>query len=109
MNRTPLNTLRKPSLRERGGANAPRRPAVSAGRRSPGVSIRLGWCGAVDCLAPAVAPQEVEWFEVMTYEGVPVGVGRTALGIARMRAEESRRPERPSDDQRPACFASVWL
>lgn len=40
----------------------------------------------------------------MTRTGIPAGVGRTAIGTARVRATESRRPDRLFDDPLAAAF-----
>src|SRR5262245_15958201 len=38
---------------------------------------------------------------------VPAGVGRTALGVARIRAAESQRPDRLFDDPLASAFAAA--
>jgi methyltransferase (TIGR00027 family) len=47
----------------------------------------------------------VDW--VMADSVIPEGVGRTALGMARVRAEESARPDRLFDDPFAAAFAAA--
>lgn len=43
----------------------------------------------------------------MADSGIPEGVGRTALGMARVRAEESARPDRLFDDPFAAVFVAA--
>ncbi|WP_035797087.1 SAM-dependent methyltransferase [Kitasatospora mediocidica] len=43
----------------------------------------------------------------MTTHGIPEGVGHTALGVARARAIESRRPDRLFDDPYAAAFVTA--
>lgn len=43
----------------------------------------------------------------MTTHGIPEGVGRTAIGVARARAVESRRPDRLFDDPHAAGFVTA--
>jgi methyltransferase (TIGR00027 family) len=43
----------------------------------------------------------------MTDDQVPAGVGRTAIGMARVRAQESRRPDRLFDDPYAEAFVAA--
>jgi methyltransferase (TIGR00027 family) len=43
----------------------------------------------------------------MTHNQLPAGVGRTAIGMARVRAEENRRPDRLFDDPYAQAFVAA--
>ena len=110
---TRVSALDIGNLRPDAGCPSPAEMAASRSRRR--TIWRRTYPGGESCASPRMSVVEkpgvalAAWYgrDAMGGGDVPTGVGKTALGVAMVRAEESRRGDRLFDDPYPAAFLAA--